>query len=344
MSGIRFRDFFGSRNYFLFACGLGIPVWIAVNSYINTLAISEPESVSTGITICFFIAVFSGRYVAAGWSLRLKKQPQSLMIGLSLLTIGLLSWLFVHAEFPIKHRTSLNLFFFLLPILIIGFNAGLLLKLFRFNTQRQLDEARKAAAQSKGELQLLQSQLSPHFLFNTLNNLYGLSITQHEKIPPLLLRLSDLLRYSVYEAGETFVPLKMEMDYINNYIEFEKIRMGNRLVLTTDIQAEMKQEILIAPMLLIVFVENAFKYAGNTSSSQSFIDIKLAVEGNLIAFRVSNSYSREKDLRKLPGKNSGMGLVNVYKRLELLYPSEHIVDIHQDEDRYTATLQLKIRK
>lgn len=344
MSAIRFKDFFGNRAYFLFSFVLAIPVWIATQSYITTLDIPEPETVGTSITACFFLAVFSGRYVAAIRSAKLTKTPYFAMTALSLLTIGLLSWLFIHAEFPLKHRTSLNLLFFLLPFVIIGFCCGVIIKLFRFNTQRQLAEAQKAAAQSKGELQLLQSQLSPHFLFNTLNNLYGLSITQHEKIPPLLLRLSELLRYTVYEAGETYVPLKMEMDYINNYIEFEKIRMGNRLVLTTDIQPVTDQEILIAPMLLIVFIENAFKYAGNTSSSESFIDIKMAVEGNLLAFRVSNSYSQEEDLRKLPGKNSGMGLANVYKRLELLYPSAHILDIDQQVNKYTITLQLKIRK
>jgi|SRR6218665_175 len=344
MSAIRFKDFFGNRTYFLFSFVLAIPVWIATQSYITTLAVAEPETVGTSVTTCFFLAVFTGRYIAGLGAARLKKPPYLLMTSLSLLTIGLLSWLFIHAEFPIRDRTSLNLFLFLLPFIIIGFCCGVIIKLFRFNTQRQLDEARKAAAQSKGELQLLQSQLSPHFLFNTLNNLYGLSLTQHEKIPPLLLRLSELLRYSVYEAGGTYVPLKMEMDYINNYIEFEKIRMGNRLKLTTDMQPVTNQEMLIAPMLLIVFVENAFKYAGNTSSTESFIDIRMATEGNLMAFRVSNSFSEEKDLRKLPGKNSGMGLANVYKRLELLYPSEHILDIDPQAGRYTVTLQLKIRK
>ncbi|PZR27571.1 MAG: hypothetical protein DI535_10120 [Citrobacter freundii] len=344
MSVIRFKDFFGSRTYFLFSGVLAIPVWIATLSYINSLDVADPETVATSITACFFLAVFTGRYVAGLRAAKLKKPPYFFMTALSLLTIGLLSWLFIHAEFPIKHRASLNMLLFLLPFFIIGFCSGVIIKLFRFNTQRQLAEAQKVAAQSKGELQLLQSQLSPHFLFNTLNNLYGLSITQHEKIPPLLLRLSELLRYSVYEAGETYVPLKMEMDYINNYIEFEKIRMGSRLQLTTDIQEVTNQELLIAPMLLIVFVENAFKFAGNTSSTQSFIEIRMAIEGKLLLFRVSNSYSQEKDLRKLPGKNSGMGLANVYKRLELLYPAEHILDIDQQPDRYTITLQLKLRK
>jgi hypothetical protein len=344
MSTIRFKDFFGSRNYFLFAGLLAIPVWIAVNAYIVTLNIADPEAVAGSLTAGFFLAIFSGRFFAGAWADRSSKYPNTVIGTIAVVTILLLSWICFHAAFPFGRRTGLNLATFLLPFLIAGFGAGLVVKMIRINTQQQLNEARTAAAQSKGELQLLQSQLSPHFLFNTLNNLYGLSITQHEKIPPLLLRLSDLLRYSVYEAGETYVPLKMEMEYISNYIEFEKIRMGHRLSLETDLAANISPEIKIAPMLLIVFVENAFKFAGNTSASQSFIDIKMAIENDVIVFKVTNSYSNEKDQRKLPGKNSGMGLANVHKRLELLYPFEHILNIHQEPDQYTIMLQLKARR
>lgn len=344
MSVSSFKDFFGNRYYFLFSFILGIPVWIANHNYISTLNIPDSETVATGFTICFFVGVFAGRYLGGAWSARYNKSPISLIISLSLLLVVCVSWLFFHADFPLKGRNSINLLLYALPFIITSVATGMTVKLIRSIMQKQLIEARTAAAQSKGVLQLLQSQLSPHFLFNTLNNLYGLSLTQHEKIPPLLLRLSDLLRYSVYEAGETYVPLKMELDYINNYIEFEKIRMGNRLVLTTEIQSPLTNDIKIAPMLLIVFIENAFKYAGNTTARQSFIDIKLAIENNLIIFRVSNSHNKEKTEHKLTGKNSGMGLANVYKRLELLYPVEHILEIQEEEQKYTVTLQLKIRK
>ncbi len=344
MSTIRFKDFFGSRNYFLFAGLLALPVWIALNSYVETLNIADPEAVAGSMDAGFFLAIFAGRFLVGTRTDRSKKYPTNLIGIIAIITVALLSWICFSAVFPSGRQAGFNLARFLLPLLLSGFGIGLVVKMIRVNSQQQLDEARTAAAQSKGELQLLQSQLSPHFLFNTLNNLYGLSITQHEKIPPLLLRLSDLLRYSVYEAGETYVPLKMEMEYISNYIEFEKIRMGNRLVLETDIAANISTEIKIAPMLLIVFVENAFKFAGNTSASNSFIDIRMAIENDVIVFKVVNSYSREKDHRKLPGKNSGMGLANVYKRLELLYPFEHILNINPEPEQYTIMLQLKVRR
>ncbi|MCG2616393.1 histidine kinase [Terrimonas sp. NA20] len=344
MSTIRFKDFFGSRNYFFFAGLLAIPVWIAVNAYVETLNVPDSEAVAGSMTAGFFLSVFSGRFIIGSWTDRTGRFSNNFIGTIAVITVLLVSWLCFHAAFPFGRRTGLNLATFLLPLLMSGFGIGAVAKMIRANTQRQLSEARNAAAQSKGELQLLQSQLSPHFLFNTLNNLYGLSITQHEKIPPLLLRLSDLLRYSVYEAGETYVPLKMEMEYISNYIEFEKIRMGQRLVLETDLATSISADIKIAPMLLIVFVENAFKFAGNTSARQCFIDIKMAIENDVIIFKASNSYSSEQDQRKLPGKNSGMGLTNVYKRLELLYPFEHILNINQEPEQYTIMLQLKARR
>jgi hypothetical protein len=344
MSTIRFKDFFGSRNYFFFAGLLAIPVWVAVNAYVESLNIADSEAVAGSMTAGFFLCVFAGRFLVGTLAGRSQKFPTNFIGTIAVLTTLLLSWLCFHAAFPFGRRTGLNLATFLLPLLISGFGVGSVAKMIRANTQQQLNEARNAAAQSKGELQLLQSQLSPHFLFNTLNNLYGLSITQHEKIPPLLIRLSELLRYSVYEAGETYVPLKMEMEYISNYIEFEKIRMGHRLTLETDFATNIGSDIKIAPMLLIVFVENAFKFAGNTSATRSFIDIKMAVENDVIIFKASNSYSNEKDQRKLPGKNSGMGLVNVNKRLELLYPFEHVLNINQEPEQYTIMLQLKARR
>lgn len=344
MSARSLRDFYGNRYYLLLSFIFGIPVSIGTMAYLDTLAVSEQETVATSLTICFFAAIFVGRYLGNVWTIRWRRSPMSMIVSLSIFVVACVSWIFIHASFPLKDRAAINFLLFVLPFIVCGMATGMMVKLIRSITQKQLEEARKAAAQSKGELQLLQSQLSPHFLFNTLNNLYGLSITQHEKIPPLLLRLSELLRYSVYEAGEPYVPLKMELDYINNYIEFEKIRMGDRLVLTTEIQNLSTSDILIPPMLLIVFVENAFKHAGNTSAKKLFIDIKLAVEGKIIAFRVTNSYSREQVTRKLRGKNSGMGLANVFKRLELLYPSEHILDIREENDIYKVTLQITTRK
>jgi len=189
----------------------------------------------------------------------------------------------------------------------------------------------------------LQSQLSPHFLFNTLNNMYGLSITKHEQIPPLLLKLSELLRYSVYEANELFVPLKNEVAYIYNYIEFEKLRIDDKLVLKMDIEEIHSDAIRIAPMLLIVFIENAFKHSKKTSAAQIFIDISLKISGKSILFSVKNSHNKEVRDAETVDKNSGFGLVNTIRRLNLLYPDEYQLDIQENDDFYTALLLVKIK-
>jgi LytS/YehU family sensor histidine kinase len=147
----------------------------------------------------------------------------------------------------------------------------------------------------------------------------------------------------VYESNERFVPLKDEIAYINNYIEFEKIRIGNRLVLTTDIEKIDDPNIKIAPMLLIVFIENAFKHAKNTAEQQIFIDMSIKVWGNSILFSIKNSHTSASKENNAFDKNSGFGLANVSKRLKLLYPNEHILEIQHGNETYQVMLQLKMK-
>ncbi len=333
--------FFGKRIYILFAAVMSIPVWLASNNYLNGMEVHDDEAASTGVTICFFAGIFTGRYIAEVWKTPLQFKSRKFIIGLTTFIILCLCWLFIHADYPIKGHLAINLLLYWLPFMAMSLATGILIKTVRSLAQKELMEAKSSAAHSESELKLLQSQLSPHFLFNTLNNMYGLSLTQHEKVPPLLLQLSDLLRYSVYEANEVFVPLKEEIRYINNYIEFEKIRLGKRLTLETNIEGANNDDIKIAPMLLIVFIENAFKHSKNTSDEQIFINISLKLWNGLILFSVKNSHSKEE---KTFNKNSGFGLDNVRKRLELLYPGAYKLDIEENDREYSVTLYLKKEK
>lgn len=329
--------FFGKRINFLFAAILSVPIWLATNNYVDDLDVSEDEAVSTGITMCFFAGVFVGRYLADAWKLHTSFKIRNLIAGLTIFVVACLCWLFIHADNP-EHGKFVNMLLYLLPFMAMSLAAGALVKVVRTIAENELAEARTSAAHNESELKLLQSQLSPHFLFNTLNNLYGLSLTQHEKIPALLLKLSDLLRYSVYGANDSFVPLKDEADYINNYIEFEKIRLGDRLVLETDNAITPGSNMVIAPMLLIVFIENAFKHSKNTADEKIFISISLKTWNSLVLFSIKNSYSKTE---KRFDKNSGFGLDNVRKRLELLYPRAYELDIKEEHDTYSVMLQLK---
>lgn len=335
--------FFGGIWYFILAVVLCIPLIMATDSYVKSIGVRNDDSVAFAVSGCFMLGIFAGRYIAAAQFMNTTVLPKGLLAGLMLLVISCVVWLFFHFDFPLPGRASINLMLFWFPFLVIGIATGAIVKIIHLFSQHQLKEAQVQAANSKSELHLLQSQLSPHFLFNTLNNLYGLSLTEHEKLPPLLLKLSELLRYSVYDASEVYVPLMDELAYIRNYIEFEKIRIGARLVLTTDIEAVTDSNIRIAPMLLIMFIENAFKHSKNTASQEIFIDIQLKTWANSILFSVRNTYGKEKQEQNMMQRSSGMGLPNVTKRLELLYPNKHDLSVGQDEKYYTVALQLKMK-
>jgi LytS/YehU family sensor histidine kinase len=162
-------------------------------------------------------------------------------------------------------------------------------------------------------------------------------------VPPLLLKLSELLRYSVYDAKELYVPLKSELAYINNYIDFERIRMGERLQLTTAIESVNSDDAKIAPMLLIVFIENAFKHSKNTTDKKIMVDIALKTWSGFILFSVKNSHGGVKPEDNKLRKDGGLGLANAMKRLQLLYPDEHNIKIENKDGIYNAMLQLKIK-
>ena len=326
------------KYYILIGLIVAFPVFFSIFlSYLKAIHTPEDDSVATATTICFFGMIYLGRYLALSLAASLDK-VSNLSIILSTLIVANTIWLFIHADYPFENSPALNLLMYLLPFFILSTSLGMLIKITRLN-QSQLQEAKLSATHSKSELQLLQSQLSPHFLFNTLNNLYGISISQHEKMPNLLLKLSELLRYSVYEAKELFVPLKDEITYINNYIDFEKIRIGDRLVINISM-AEISEEIKIAPMILIVFIENAFKHSKDSRDQKIYIDIELKTWSDSILFSVKNSYQDNKE-KALKDKYSGFGLDNVTKRLDLMYMNRYDFKTEISDDSYMVMLQIK---
>ncbi|MFD1140120.1 sensor histidine kinase [Larkinella insperata] len=321
---------------------IAIPVYFISVFYTGTVVPKDEEQAALAATLFVLIGLYMGRYISQIWTA--KPVPSGLLVILSVISMACIVWLFVHAEFPLRDRAALNLLLFYVPLFILSIAVGMLVKLSQMTVNKQVQEANARAEQSQSELYLLQSQLSPHFLFNTLNNLYGLSLSQPDKIPTLLLKLSDLLRYSVYDTKELFVPLSEELAYITNYIEFEKIRIGERLTLTTSIENTLPADLPIAPMLLIVFVENAFKHSKNTTDQNVVIDISLKTWGQSVLFSVKNNHTINADNDTQPlEKNRGLGLVNVRKRLELLYPNAHDLTIQNQDGFYQVMLQIKVK-
>jgi sensor histidine kinase YesM len=322
----------------LVAC---FPVYWAAFFYLQSVTGGDTEVLATATTIAFFSFFYIGWYFTEAWISIKESSVNKLLTFLAAAVVFCFVFLFVHADIQLQHKPAINLLLFWAPFIVLGTSLGMLTKLFLKKTRLKLANANALAAQSRSELHLLQSQMSPHFLFNTLNNMYGLSIAEHEKIPGLLLKLADLLRYSVYEAKELLVPLKSELAYITNYIDFEKIRIGSRLELQCEIEFIGTEDIKIAPMLLIVFIENAFKHAKNTTEKKIFIDISLKTWNGVILFAVKNSY--EKHLKVTSDKNSGLGLTNAKKRLQALYYNQHILKLEEMDSFYSVALQLKIK-
>ena len=190
----------------------------------------------------------------------------------------------------------------------------------------------------KTELLFLRSQVSPHFMFNVLNNMVALARKKSDLLEPSLLKLSSLMRYMLYETDEEKVPLEKEIEYIQSYIDLQQQRFGKNVKVCANFQNPGSGN-EIEPMLLIPFVENAFKH-GTGIIEDAQIKIELKVEGGILQFIVSNRYNDIFNNSK--DKNSGIGLNNVTRRLNLLYGSDHTLLINDKDGWFTVSLQINL--
>ncbi|MGL4598389.1 MAG: sensor histidine kinase [Bacteroidia bacterium] len=229
-----------------------------------------------------------------------------------------------------------------LPSYLVIFILVTMCKYFKDNFIKQHYEREKKNLQLLTELQHLKAQISPHFLFNTMNNFYGLAVEQSKKLPALMVGLSELLRYSLYETNSPTVPLVNEVKYLKNYVELEKIRLEDTLDFEFTIDVDETSKIQIIPLLLVVFVENAFKHAKNVKDEVMRIRIRLAVseDGKLI-FEVTNNCLRQQQLHPQTFNASGIGLENARKRLEAFYPdNQHALTIAKKENEFYVLLKI----
>lgn len=203
-----------------------------------------------------------------------------------------------------------------------------------FLAKRQQDVIRKA--QTESELNLLKSQINPHFLFNVLNSIYALSLKKSERTPEIVLKLSDILRYMLYETKMEKVALEKEIDMIGNYVEIEKIRIGTQQQLSFEVKG-FYDSYIIAPVILIPFVENAVKHGLDSMSEHAFVDIRITIEQGMLQFYCCNNF--KETVVKRPG---GIGLENVRKRLELIYPGRHSLEIKNENAIFTVTLHITL--
>jgi two-component system, LytTR family, sensor kinase len=254
------------------------------------------------------------------------------------LFIMFMTWLTLYIllndhHFYLRGHLLFNLFFFLF---ILG--GSLAYGMIKERAREERVSREKETENLKTELSLLRSQASPHFMFNVLNNMVALARKKSDLLEPSLMKFSSLMRYMLYEADEEKVALEKEIDYLQSYIDLQQQRFGKNVQVNVQMEKPaMHYE--IEPMLLIPFVENAFKH-GTGIIENAQIDIILQATEGKLHFKVSNKF--------VPGsvevkdKTSGIGLSNVKRRLQLLYDNKHQLQITKQADWFTITLDLKL--
>jgi LytS/YehU family sensor histidine kinase len=188
---------------------------------------------------------------------------------------------------------------------------------------------------SKAELQHLKNQVNPHFFFNTLNNLYGLVGNDTKKAQELILKLSDIMRYSIYEGEKDEVNLNAEVDYLKNYIELHKMRYHKPI--DVKFEVEIEEDYKVMPLLFIILLENAFKHGIENLSKGAYVHVHISAKNNNVNLELENNFDPT-----LTKEDNGIGLKNLKRRLELVYPKKHTLSFSTAENVYKAKLALQL--
>lgn len=221
-------------------------------------------------------------------------------------------------------------------LLVFGLSTALRLSGDRIQFEREREQRENETL--KSELSLLRSQISPHFMFNVLNSLASLARKKSDLLEPVIIQLSQLMRYMLYDTGEKRMPINKEIEYLSNYIDLQKLRFGNDISIVFNKQV-MRGEVAIEPMLLIPFVENAFKHGTGLVMDPS-IHIDLKSDDTTLVFNVRNKFSSTPQAKD-PG--SGIGIQNVRRRLDLLYKDKYELSLVEDDGWFKATLKLILK-
>lgn len=224
---------------------------------------------------------------------------------------------------------------------VMSFVTAIKITIDRLQENKRVYDLEKRQLQS--ELKFLRSQVSPHFFFNTLNNIYSLTLEKSNKAPEVILKLSELMRYLLYTTSKPKQDLRSEILCIQNYIELEKIRFDDRLDVTMEVSGDIEDS-EIAPMLLIPLVENAFKHGANKNLGNKEISIEVVVADGFLHFKIVNTMPGYYGQGNEDNTVGGIGLSNVKKRLELGYaPKEYKLDIYDDNNMFYVVLKLKVQ-
>ena len=223
-------------------------------------------------------------------------------------------------------------------LMLMGLNLGV--KLY-FKTQEDREQRERLEKQDlERQLEYLRYQVNPHFFMNTLNNIHALVDINPERAKTTIVELSKMMRYILYEGDKKYIPVQREALFLNNYIELMRLRYSSRVSISLDMP-EMMPDVMLPPLLLIIFVENAFKH-GVSYAAPSFIDIKVEVTQDKLKFRCRNSRQEQKPDEKK--KKGGVGLANARRRLDLLFPHRYNLEIKENDKEYDVQLEIPLSK
>lgn len=209
-------------------------------------------------------------------------------------------------------------------------------------TKRRQQELEKDKLET--ELKLLRSQFNPHFLFNTINSIFVLINKNPRMASESLVKFSDLLRYQLYECNEPHIPLEQEMGYLENFIELQRLRQDRDVELELNVMPQLPANLMIAPFVLIPFIENAFKHVSHHKHTYNWININVHVEDSRLYMEIANSTSAHHESGNEVIHYGGIGLSNVKRRLDLIYPSKHTLTINDGEDQFSVKLMVELEE
>lgn len=231
---------------------------------------------------------------------------------------------------------------FIIQVTVITLFITIFVSMLRFAVDWFELEARKREIENEklnAELNFLRAQINPHFLFNTLNNLYYLAYSKSDNTTVVISKLADMMRYMIYDSNHEKVLLNKEIEYMQNYISLEQLRLNNEVPIQFKVLGE-TENVWVAPLIFITFLENAFKHGVNGKSKEAWVNISIAMEGKKCTYFVENS-RQSINVDSHEGK-SGIGLQNVNRRLELSYPGQYQLHVDEKPDRYSIQLDITL--
>lgn len=233
-----------------------------------------------------------------------------------------------------------NLNFYFIPSFLVLI-ASTIFKIISDWFRNLRDQQELEAQTMQSELRFLKSQINPHFLFNTLNNIYALTLQKSDKAPDTVIKLSEMMRYMLYECNEKQVLLSKEIQYLRNYLDLERLRLSHAIEVTFEVQGAVSDQ-KIAPLMFLPFLENSFKHGATRTISKGYIHFRLLVEGETLHMHLENSKPEKLPAPDLRRPSGGIGLVNVRRRLDLIYPGRYTLNIEDSPNSYGVSLELKL--